>query len=150
VNWPIDPRGVDLIKGSEGLRLKAYLCPAGKWTVGYGATGPGIGPGVEWTVDQAEQDLSKRLWAFTRNVRALCDVAPTPTQIAAMVSLAYNIGLGAFRGSTVLREHNKGRHSAAARAFGMWSKAAVDGKKIVLDGLAARRAAEAKLYLLSS
>ena len=150
MTWPIDLRGVALIKEKEGLRLKAYLCPASRWTVGYGATGPSIGPDTRWTAEQAEADLLKRLTAFTRNVQANCMVAPTPTQLAAMVSLAYNIGIGAFRGSTVLREHNRGNHGAAARAFAMWNKAMVDGKKVELAGLTDRRAREAKLYLLPS
>jgi lysozyme len=150
MTWPIDLRGVALIKEAEGLRLKAYLCPASKWTVGYGATGSGIGPDTVWTAEQAEQDLRKRLTAFTRNVQALCTVAPTPTQLAAMGSLAYNIGLGAFRHSSVLRHHNAGRTAQAAESFGKWVKATVDGELVTLPGLVTRRAREAELYLSAS
>jgi len=70
-----------------------------------------------------------------------------PNQLGALVSLAYNIGLEALAGSTVLRRHNAGDHEAAARAFALWNKARVKGQLQVLPGLTARRAAEAALYL---
>jgi lysozyme len=63
------------------------------------------------------------------------------------VSMAYNIGVAGFRGSSVCRAHNRGDVQAAARAFGLWNKATVGGKKIELPGLTRRRAAEAALYL---
>jgi hypothetical protein len=64
-----------------------------------------------------------------------------------MVSLAFNIGLGGFRTSSVLRAHKAGNTSAAANAFGLWNKATVDGKLVEMPGLTRRRAAETALYL---
>jgi hypothetical protein len=80
---------------------------------------------------------------FTDGVKASLTRDASANELGAMVSLAYNIGLGGFRKSTVLRQHNAGNFQAAARAFALWNKA---GGKI-LPGLTARRAREASLYL---
>lgn len=74
---------------------------------------------------------------------------PTPNELGALVSLAYNIGVDALAGSTVLRRHNAGDREGAAHAFAMWNKARVNGRLRVLPGLVKRRAAEAALYLAS-
>jgi lysozyme len=76
-------------------------------------------------------------------VLAAIENAPTTdNQFSAMVSLAYNIGVGAFARSTVARKHNEGDHQAAAEAFALWNKAG--GR--VLAGLVRRRKEEADLY----
>lgn len=140
--WPIAWAGVLLIAEREGCRLKAYLCPAGVWTCGWGET-EGVGPDTVWTQSYADQRFCDSLTVYRDKVLAMCTRAPTAMQLAAMVSLAYNIGLAGFSKSTVLRQHNAGNHEAAARAFGLWNQ--VKGK--VNAGLTARRAAEAALYL---
>lgn len=142
----INAEGLDLIKDYEGLRLEAYRCPAGIWTIGYGHT-LDVSPGDTITRAQADAYLASDLKGFAASVRKLCKVKPNPNQLAAMTSLAFNIGTGAFQKSTVLKRHNAGDTTAAANAFGMWNKATVNGKKVVLPGLVSRRAREAALYL---
>ncbi len=146
--WPICMPAVALIAEREGCRLRAYLCPAGVWTCGWGET-DGVGPNTVWTQAFADQRFCDSLAERTEAVRALCTREPTPQQLGAMVSLAYNIGVAGFKGSTVLRQHNAGNHAAAARAFNLWNKARDPKTKqlVELPGLTSRRAAEAALYL---
>lgn len=131
-----------LVKRWEGLRLVAYLCPAGVWTVGYGETGPDVCQGVKWTQEQAERRLRARLAGFQREVAANVRAPVSPQQMAALVSLAYNIGSAAFGKSTLLRLLNAGRYDEAAAQFGRWNKAG--GR--TLAGLTKRRADERALF----
>jgi lysozyme len=154
----INEAGFDLIKEFERCKLKAYLDTLANppvWTVGWGQTGPGIDADTVWTQERADSALVATVTQFGMEVRSACIVRPNPNQFAAMVSLAYNIGLGyrgsapkkgerpGFRQSSVLRLHNEGKFAEAANAFAMWNKAG--GK--VRAGLTRRRAAEAALYL---
>ena len=139
----INQAGLDLIKSFEGLRLKAYRCPAGIWTVGYGHTGPDVRPNTHITQQEAEALLKGDLDKFEAGVEKAVGPNTTDNQFAALVSLAYNIGLGAFLRSTVLRQHRAGNHKLAAAAFLMWVK----GGGRTLPGLVRRRAAERALYL---
>jgi lysozyme len=136
---------LELIKDAEGLRLVAYQDPSGAWTIGYGHTVGVIG-GEQITAAQADALLAQDLAMFERGVDALAK-DPSENEFSAMVSLAFNIGLGAFAGSTVLRQHNAGDKPAAADAFRLWNKAHVDGQLVELPGLVARREAERKIYL---
>lgn len=144
--WPIPMSAVALVAEFEACRLRAYRCPAGVWTLGWGET-DGIAPGMVWSQAQADQRFCDSLTAFTHQVQALLKVHAEPNQLGALVSLAYNIGIGAFARSSVLKAHNAGDEQAAARAFGLWNKARVNGVLTVLAGLTRRRAAEAALYL---
>lgn len=144
--WPITMDAVALVAEAEGCKLQAYKCPAGVWTIGWGET-DGVYPGMVWTQEQADFRLCESLTDFTKQVKSMLTVHAEPNQLGAMVSLAYNIGLGGFKGSTVLKAHNKGDDQAASRAFGLWNKAKVNGVLTVLPGLTRRRAAEAALYL---
>jgi lysozyme len=137
----IGGKGLALIKTFEGCKLKAYKCPAGVWTIGYGSTGAHVQPGMVMTQAEADTLLRKDLARFEDAVRRFAPRA-TQGQFDAMVSLAFNIGIAALQRSTVLRRHNAGDHEGAAAAFMMWNKAG--GK--VLNGLTRRRAAEANLY----
>lgn len=138
----ITQAGIDLIKSRESCRLKAYKCPAGIWTIGYGHTGSEVHDGWEISQDEAETLLRSDLLVFDAGVQRDC-AQSTDCQHSAMVSLAYNIGLGNFAKSSVMRLHNADRYAEAAQAFALWNKAG--GK--VLAGLVSRRAAEAALYL---
>ena len=141
----INAAGLAIIETSEGLVLTATQDPTGVWTIGYGHT-IGVVQGQQITVDQANALLAQDLAVFESGVGAVA-VNPTSNQFSAMVSLAYNIGMGGFNGSTVLRDHNAGNFAGAADAFLMWDKAHVDGQLVVLPGLDVRRAAERALYL---
>lgn len=144
-------RGLSLIKEFEGFKGKAYLCPAGVPTIGYGTTRgvtrDDVTRGRTITRAQAEKLLMADLQDFEDGVDAALVQPPTQHQFDACVSMAYNIGVAGFRGSSVARAHNRGDFQAAARAFALWNKATVNGKKQELPGLTRRRAAEAALYL---
>lgn len=137
----INAEGLALIKQFEGLRLQAYRCPADVPTIGYGSTGSHVRMGMTITEAEAERLLMEDLERFEK---AVADAAPSSTdnQFSAMISLAFNIGIGAFQKSTVLRKHKAGDHKGAADAFSMWVKAG--GR--TLPGLVRRRAAESALY----
>lgn len=145
--------GLALIKEYEqgphgGPALEAYLCPAGKWTIGYGITGPQVREGLVITLGEAELMLIDAMQSFEVGVARLLKAETTDNQFAAMVCLAFNIGLGNFKSSSVLRLHNAGQVAQAAQAIGLWNKATgADGKKRELRGLTRRRADEARLYL---
>ena len=135
--------GLPIIKQFEGCKLKAYLCPANVWTIGWGRT-TNVKRGDTCTQAQADAWLSEDYDAFERGVlNLLDDQLTTPNMLGAMVSLAYNIGLGAFGKSSVLRNHLARRYTSAAASFKLWNK----GGGKVLPGLVRRRAAEAVLYL---
>ena len=137
--------GIALIKSFEGCKLGAYYDSVGVLTIGYGDTGPDVKPGLVISQEEADRRFAGRLSReFEPGVRAAIEDAPTTQgQFDAMVSLAYNIGVGGFKGSTVARMHKAGNYTAAAEAFSLWVKA--NGR--VLAGLVRRRGEEAKLYL---
>ncbi len=144
--WPIAWPAVEEIARSEGCRLRAYRDVGGVWTIGWGET-EGVVPDMAWTQQEADTRLCRRLAEFANGVSAYLRHPTTACQLGAMVSLAYNVGLAAFARSSVLAAHNRGDKLAAARAFGLWNKARIDGRLQVVAGLTARRAREAALYL---
>lgn len=136
---------VAIIREFEGLSLVAYPDPASggdPWTIGFGATGRGIGPGVHWTLDQAEDRLDRDVQRFMTGVASKLHRHSNPNQLAAMTSLAFNIGLGAFGESTLLRKFNAGDIQGAAAEFDRWVFAS--GKK--MRGLVRRRGAERAMF----
>ncbi len=113
------------------------------WTIGWGSTGPDINPGLLWTQAQCDARLAQDVTSFAARVAAAIGTAPTTqSQFDAMVSFAYNVGVGNLQSSTLLKMHTTGDFTGAAGQFARWNKAA--GK--VLAGLTRRRAAEAALY----
>ena len=143
----IHPRAIALMHQSEGCRLRAYMpTKEDKPTIGWGMTFYPDGRAVRMgdVITQAQADAMFTVIAnrFADQIRPMVGEA-TPQQFGAMVCLAYNIGVGAFARSSVLRLHKAGDWKGAARAFGLWDKQA--GK--VLPGLVRRRAMEAAMYL---
>jgi lysozyme len=139
--------GIALIQSFEQCRLDAYPDPGSAdgnpWTVGWGSTGSDIKRGTVWTRAQADQRFKEDIKRYEKGVNeALGDSPTTQAQYDALTSLAYNIGIRAAAGSTVMHRHKAGDYEGAAAAFAMWNKN--DGK--VMLGLVRRRAAEAKLY----
>lgn len=133
----------DLIRQFEGCQLKAYKCPAGIWTIGYGHTA-GVTAGDTWTQDKADKMLEQDIGKYRKAVLLACPaLEDCPNRLAACISLAYNIGTGAFASSSVARHINKGNYRAAADAFLLWVNAG--GKR--LDGLVRRRQAERNVFL---
>ena len=140
----INDKGKALVKRFEGLRLEAYRCPAGVLTIGYGSTGPHVKTGMVITPGEAERLLDKDLSRFEVGVTAmLCSASTSSDEFSAMVCLAFNIGLGNFATSTLLKRHKLGNKIGAANAFLSW----IFAGKQKLKGLMARREAEKALYL---
>ena len=137
----INSEGLALIKQWEGVRLDAYLCPAGVWTIGYGHTRTAV-EGMAITEAEAEALLQQDLALFEAEVARAVDVDLTDNQFAALVSWAYNIGTGAMRRSSLIRKLNAGEYDAVPGELARWNK--VQGK--VVKGLSNRRAAEAGLW----
>lgn len=141
----LSTRGIDLIKQFEGYSSKAYPDPAtggAPWTIGYGTT-KGVKPGMVIAAEQAEKMLRDDVAKFESGVSSLIISPTTQGQFDAMVSLAYNIGLGNFGKSTLLKKHNARCYSCAADQFRVWNRA--NGK--VMNGLTKRRAAEREVYM---
>jgi lysozyme len=139
----INEAGLALIRQFEGCRLKAYKCPAGVWTIGYGWT-HGVKPSDHWTQSHAEEMLIKGLDQYENVVQSAVGInKTTANQFSAFVSICYNIGVGNFVKSSMLRHHKAGDYAKAADSFLLWNKAG--GK--VLNGLIKRRQAERALYL---
>lgn len=141
----LSQRGIDLIKQFEGYSSKAYPDPAtggAPWTIGYGTT-KGVKPGMVITTEQAEKMLRDDVAKFESGVSSLVTAPTTQGQFDAMVSLAYNIGLGNFGKSTLLKKHNARCYTCAADQFRVWNRA--NGK--VMNGLTKRRAAERQVYM---
>ena len=135
------PKGIALIKEFEGLRLKAYLCPGGVWTIGYGHTA-GVKSGMVITEAQAEEYLKADLIVFERYLNGL-GLALNQNQFDALVSFIYNVGTGNFSSSTLLRKVRANpQENSIMDEFLRW----VYSKGRVLPGLQRRRLAEMKLY----
>ncbi len=136
-------RGIELIKKYEGLRTTAYLCPAGIWTIGYGHTGDEVRAGYKMSAEQAEEQLRSDLKLFEEVVTKYVETTLKQNQFDALVSLIYNIGAGAFIGSTLFRLVNsKPNHPDIEAEFGKW----VNARGRRLPGLVKRRDEECKLY----
>lgn len=133
----------DKIKFFEGLRLRAYEDGPGNWAVGYGQNGENIDASTTITKEQAEALLQAHLDKLSDQVDELVTVELEQHQFDALVSLAYNIGIGAFRRSTLLRKLNEGDFKGAANQFTRWVYA--NGQR--LPGLKRRRIAERDLFL---
>jgi len=134
--------GLDLIKSFEGLKLRAYLCPANVRTVGFRSTGPHVTPGKVITDAQADGLLQDDLDRFEQAVTRLVTVPLTQNQYDALVSFAFNVGISALERSTLLKRVNAKLFDQARAEFGKWNRAG--GRP--LAGLTRRRAAEAALF----
>jgi GH24 family phage-related lysozyme (muramidase) len=136
--------GLGLIAGFEGLRLEAYKpVPTEQfWTIGYGHYGPDVQPGMRITKARALELLKRDVKIAEGAVRTLVKVDLRQQEYDALVSLAYNIGNGAFGSSTLLRELNQKHYLRAANQILRWNKG---GGKVLL-GLTRRRRAERSLF----
>ncbi|WP_322853093.1 lysozyme [Acinetobacter baumannii] len=130
-----------------GTRFTAYDDGVGIWTIGIGTTvypnGVKVKKGDTCTPEQAKAYFKHDLAKFEKTVNESVTVPLTQNQFDALVSLTYNIGSGAFKGSTLLKLLNKGDYKGAADQFLVWNKAG--GK--VMKGLVRRREAERALFL---
>ncbi|HEY0107893.1 MAG TPA: lysozyme [Rhizomicrobium sp.] len=155
-NWPGDdavfPLCMPIIKQFEGFRAAPYKDSVGVATIGYGTIlypdGRKVAmPDPPCTDDQATTYLSYQMSLKSDAIAPLLTRPATLHQAAAMLSLTYNIGEGAFKSSTVLRKFNAGDVQGAADAFLMWDKGTVNGQKVVIAGLHNRRLEERTIFL---
>lgn len=134
---------LELIKKYEGFSSQAYKCPAGVWTVGWGHTGRDINKDTILTREEAELMLKKDIANLQEQILFLLDDKPTTNELDALTSLCYNIGLGAFKKSRLLKRINlKENGELIAKEWIEFNK--VNGK--VVKGLLRRRAEEICLY----
>lgn len=138
----LNQSGIDLIKNFESCKLNAYLDIRGIPTIGWGSTGSEVHLGLTWTQEQADSVLQADLDSLVFRLGRLITVDLTDNQFSACCCLAYNIGVGNFKGSTLLRLVNQDRTDEAALEFPKWDHAA--GK--VVQGLLNRRLAEQTLF----
>lgn len=132
------------IKQWEGFEPKAKPDVGGVLTSGYGHTGADVHPGMLIDEAHAEILLLNDLGRFEERVEKLVTVPLTDNQFAALVSFDFNTG--ALDKSTLLKELNKGNYDCVPFELAKWNKATIDGKKVVVKGLANRRAVEAALW----
>jgi lysozyme len=143
----VNKAGKDLIKQFEGCKLKAYKCPAGLDTIGYGNTfypdGTKVKPGDVITQQQAEEYFDAVVNDFAKQVDVLVKSNVTANNFSAIVSFTYNVGIGNLKNSTLLKKVNANPKDPSIKAeFNKWTRA----NNVVLSGLVKRREAEAKLY----
>lgn len=126
----------------EGCKLKAYLCPAGIWTIGWGSTGSHVYKGLVITQEQADELFIKDTERFVNAVNNKVKTPITQYQFDALVSFVYNIGIGAFGRSTLLKKLNRSDYKGAIKEFLKWNK----GGGKVLEGLTRRRKSESYYF----
>lgn len=137
------PELYNLIRQFEGCKLKAYLCPAGVWTCGWGSTGNDVGPGTVWTQEYADRRMKSDADRFTKQVLDLCpNLSLQPNVLCAIADFAYNLGIGRLRGSTLLKRVKAGDLPATKTELMKWTR----GGGKVLPGLVRRRTAECALF----
>jgi len=148
----VSPSGIGLIKKFEGLHkqtsegdVRAYRCPAGRWSIGWGHC-KGVKSGMRATVEECEQFLQEDLNEAGNVVTRLVHVPLTQHQFDALASFIFNLGQGNFAESTLLRKLNQGLYDEVPEQLMRWNKARVDGVLTPLKGLTRRRTAEAALF----
>ena len=137
----VSDKAIALIKDFEALKLKAYLCPAKVWTIGYGHT-RNVKSGDEISIYQAERYLRADLVQNEQDVNRLVRVPLTQEQYDALVSFVFNVGSRAFSTSTLLKKLNSRDYDGAANEFARWKFA----KGKALPGLERRRLLEKRLF----
>lgn len=154
-NWIIDHEGVareqvntnsylfEFIKRFEGCYTKAYYCPSGVLTIGIGCTSTKWTSKGTITIDQCKEAFNEDIKIFESGVDSI-GLALKSYERDALISFAFNVGLNAFKSSTLLKDIKLGNRLNIERDFLMWNK---DSKGNVLQGLVNRRKAESNLFL---
>ena len=143
----LNEAGKSLIKSFEGCKLKAYKCPAGLDTIGFGSTwypdGTKVKEGDVITQERANELFDAVVEDFVKKVRPLIKKDLTDNSFSALVSFAYNAGVGNLKNSTLLKKvNNDPKDPTIAAEFSKWVRA----NDRVMQGLVKRRKAEADLY----
>lgn len=128
----------------QAVPAKFVQLSGAPWTIGWGDTGPDVVPGLVITAEQADQRFARRMSSeFEPGVRAAVRLVLAQHEFDALVSIFYNVGVGAMRASTLVRKLNAGDRAGAAAEFPRWNKSAGERSK----GLDRRREAERVLFL---
>jgi lysozyme len=153
----IGAKAEELIKKFEAddinKYLDAYIDPVGIPTIGYGSTynydaKRKVRLGDSITQEKAVEWLRKETKAIVPKIKALVKVPINQNQLDSLTSFVYNVGIGAFQSSTLLRLLNSGApKSEVAAQFERWNKGTVNGQKVILPGLVRRRSEEKALFL---
>lgn len=133
--------GIEIIKHFEGFKERAYLCPAGVWTIGYGHT-KNVAPKQVITSEQGETLLKEDLKEAEKAVNNAVTVPLTQYQFDALVSFTFNLGADNLKHSTLLKRINSKEFSEAAAEFLRWNKV----KNREVSGLTKRRRVESHLF----
>lgn len=134
-------KGIEFIKRHEGFRARAYKCPADVWTIGYGHT-RGVNNGDVITKEQGERFLIQDVQTAEREVNSH-GLIINQNQFDALVSFVFNVGVGNFSRSTLLRKLKVNTNdSTISYEFSRWK----NGGGKVLPGLVKRRKEESELY----
>lgn len=153
----VSQKGIGLVKRFEGLHkvkedgiVRAYRCPAGKWTIGYGHC-KGVKSGMLASVAECESFLQDDLDDAGAVLKRHVHVPLSQEQYDALASFVFNIGGGKpFQNSTLLKKLNQGLYDEVPEQIMRWNKARVDGVLTTLAGLTKRRTAEAALFSMGS
>jgi lysozyme len=140
----------DYIKSFEGLKLLAYLCPAGIPTIGYGCTHPDgriVTMGMTCTKDQAEKWFNEEVESNEKTLSKMLQVEINDHQMSSCVDILYNIGSGNFQKSSILSFINKKDFDKAVVSILQHNKAKVNGVLTELSGLTKRRKFDARIFL---
>jgi lysozyme len=135
-------KGLALTEQFEGCRLTAYQDQVGVWTIGYGHTGSEVCAGMTITPEDAQALLARDVSNAAAFVNQIVQVDLTQEEFDALVDFVFNLGVGAFERSTLLRLLNAGEFAAAAAQFALWDRAG----GAVVAGLLRRRQAETALF----
>lgn len=135
-------RLLELIRTLEGLRLEAYQCSAGVWTIGYGHT-KGVRKGSKCTMEQAEKWLADEVAEFRAKVVEVLPDGLEDCKVDALTSFAYNVGLDALKTSTLLQIVKEDSNDLRiVKQFSRWKRV---GDCIII-GLLRRRRKECEIY----
>ena len=144
---------LETIIAYEGMKLKAYKCPAGIWTIGVGHTGAVDGQPIQEKMAITETKAMDLLQEDVAKIDKYLNSQPfckrlTQNQYDALTSFIFNVGRRAFETSTMRKKlclNEPGKDVAAE--FGRWVYGTVNGKKVILPGLVKRRRKEAAMFL---
>lgn len=136
-----------LIELVEGVENKPYMDIAGVKTVCAGITGPDVVLGKTYSNRECRNLLEKHIKIHAKYVQDSVTYPIAPQTRAALISFSYNVGGHAMKNSTAIRLINQGKLEQGCKALGMWNKATVNGKRVIVKGLVNRRNEEIKLCL---
>lgn len=143
----VNSSGLSIIKECEGFRSKAYLCPSGVPTIGWGRT-KGVSLGMICTLSEAQAWLEEDVAYVVKVIKFSVKVPLSENQLSSLVSFIYNVGVTNFLSSTLLKVLNQGQYSLVPAQMRRWiyGRDKRTGTKISLPGLVKRRELEVSLW----